>query len=159
MDWNNLIAIKVWTPINKTGLELNLVAENLYEVGPQAYLSTRPHNKAYCTDEAPYVTRVYWAANKAAILKYTTRDSLAKAHEYMSEPPTVLLGGASGTYENLRQLAIETRPDIPAERAVYSPTNGKFLHKIIELGNIEYYFEKLEVEDNEKPYVIAIGLK
>jgi hypothetical protein len=134
------------------------VRDDLYSLGEEAYVLALPHTYDFRSDApgAPFVTMLYWApslgAAQRAALNRVDLDDLAQGP--VPDHFGVELGEV--TYGSLRVSPRQRKSGL-RERATYD-ASGRFVHKVIDLGDRQLLFRDLEISEAERAYAIAIVL-
>lgn len=155
-DWKALRAVPAWTPLRDLGWQTTHVGSELYYLGDSTYVLAQPITRSLETGhpDAPFVTMLFWAtshgaARRAALNQVDADDGATGA------PPAVLCPTTDlPTYRALLEAARSHGKRRIIERATYA-ADGRFVHKLIDFLESQFYFRKVEIDPGEMPYVIA----
>lgn len=156
MEWSRLMNFKPWFPLKDYFPNARHVEGDLYWTDQDQYVLTSPVDKNFQRGKpsAPFVTLAYWAISENAIRRCVFRDLSVEVSTVDKMPPDFFLMGTNGTYEKLLTCEKIKKLGHIAEQASYDSFTGKFIHKVIDATQIQYYFLDKKVKFNERPYAI-----
>ena len=131
--------------------------DGVYQVAPDLYLRTQPHDKNFESGNprAPFVTKGYWAPAIRGLRCLVAGIPYEIIDEALPAPPAEFGQDTSGNYS---ELVAKIRPDSAqtAERAVYS-NKGTFLYRVVSVGRLDYCFPS-HTDKDERAFAIASSL-
>jgi hypothetical protein len=158
-EWTMLRQTPAWTSLRDFKEEASLIGRGLYRIGAKAYALAVPITRDLLEGDprAPFLTRIYWApsdgaAERAALNRVDLDDGASG-----SPPQSLCASTGCPTYRSLLEFGRLEAKGGPTERATYA-SDGRFVHKVIDLGDRHFYFRKLDVDDAEVPYAIGVVL-
>lgn len=158
MNWYEIKQYAKCQPLLKfpgTGATIN---EDIFKINENTYLFLVPYNRELVeTDEAPYISLVIWGQSEGAVRRAycqeIEKDNMLQEYE---PPNEMLLPTGSRTYKDILNDAKTEMFGTWMEAATYRiVSDGKFIHKTIEVGNFIFHFRNNEDDQDEKPYVIS----
>lgn len=157
MNWTDILALRVWTPLAEISVDAKKIDDGLYKIGEDAYIKTQPYNRNFEKADAlsPFVTKAYWSASLNGIKRAIVGNASSNVEKIAGEVPVELTNGTSGFYS---QLVAKIPPGDRSfsERAIYS-NKGEFLYKLVSLGRLNYFFYNYDDVD-EMVFLIEISL-
>jgi len=160
MNWKKLMKIKAWSPVKKCGIDFEFLKEGIYKLGDGAYALTSAYNKSLIEDvkNGPFVNNIFWALDDGAIYRCILQEiECFDERTDISRPPEELTIKNNITYGDLIKSAKTGKYGKYMECAAYR-ADGKFVHKIIDVGKLSYFFlDNAEIKD-ELPYSIRCTL-
>ena len=158
-DWSKLCHLPAWIPICELDWDTTLVESDVYRIGEGAYALAQPITRDLREGDprAPFLTVLYWAPSDGAVrrvaLNHIDDDDGAEA-----TPPRVLWMNAElPTYGVLLRAGRAHAEEGCTERATYA-ADGRFVHKVIDFGNRQFYFRQVDVNLSERPYAVGVLL-
>lgn len=158
-NWAVLCRTPPWTPLRDLNGDAILVERNLYRVGRSAYAVAVPITQDLVEGDprAPFLTIIYWApsdgaARRVALNRVDTDDGATGM-----PPQSLCVRVGVPTYSSILEAGRLNAKGGPTERATYA-SDGRFVHKVIDLENRRFCFRGVDVDDAETPYAIGVVL-
>ncbi|MBC3873635.1 hypothetical protein [Undibacterium flavidum] len=158
MNWNDILNLRVWTPLSAIGDYGDPIIDGIFEIETNTYVKTQTHNRNFELGDpnAPFITKVFWATNLDALKRHLFGDPALGKDAPKNVPPSNLLNGTTGKYVDILN---QTRQEgkVAIERAVYS-NSGEFLYKAISIGRVNYCFLNPQEDEQEQVFLVDLAL-
>ena len=162
IDWEALKAIPCWTPLSSLEIEgVMPIADNLYCIGPEAYIFAHNDILRETKKRGPYMTILLWADSDGAAKRAMLMDIESdKGSTGLLPPPEMLYAKNCITYgelkNHLKKIGILT-PYI--QTAGYRiARDGAFVASSVSPNNWEFMYRNLKVKPSDTPFAIQFRL-
>lgn len=158
--WEEMLRLRVWTPLLATALTAKYLSANVRKVGDQRYLFVVDSDATGDDKASPYITMVMWAETDGAALRAADGTLEADVELPLAIPAPILLPqGSSPEYGSILD-GLRRRGENVLESAEYRiASDGAFLHKAIQGDRGSYLFRRTDIVASEKPFAITLRLR
>ena len=146
---SNLSWFKPWTPLREYPGCVSKVGENIYNIGPSAFIYTAEYNKDFIEDgNGPYATILIFAPSPGAVERSLNNAIEMDSLESLDFCHIPDIGISNWSYGNLSRL-----PGI-FESANYHGLTGQFVEISLEWGNFKFCFRERNIQATNEPYLV-----
>lgn len=156
MNWSVLKTGRMWQSLREIAPSAKEVGAGLYRLAKNTYAIASLHDENLIDGRpgAPFVTSLLWAETEGAARRCVHLELERDESSTAAEAPHELLQNTSGDYESLVAEARKSKTRM-MERAEYrTQPDGRFVHRVVEVGKASYFFRDAHARKNERPYAI-----
>lgn len=160
-DWNRLRQVRCWTSLTSISPGAQLVSENLYLIGNDAYALALP--SAFGVEVSrdappPFVTVLYWARSNGAACRAAQGRIDADDGASGVPPKELWPGKEEPTYVGVRSVARKLGLRTLLERGTYA-SDGRFIHLVVSVAGLDFCFRENVVQPSDTPYAVGLRCK
>jgi len=155
--WKLLSRVSALVPLGELGMPAMLLSRGLYRLNHGYYTMTRLRNvRSDRHESGPLLTKLCWAPSDGAARRAVLNEVDADDGAQGKIPPSITAGWVADTYGDLLARGRASASSIVAESAAYAGTpRSRFVHKIVQVDSLEFFFRTMTFDDMERPYAVA----
>jgi hypothetical protein len=157
-EWDKLLAVPAWTPIEQIGFAFSAVRDVLFQLSDNAFVLAPPRDAELRPSEVPRVTIAMWAGDIGIARRVVLREVEADSGTAPPSPPPELIA-VRPTYTSIWNMCKNTGNNGPQVVAKYRiATDGRHTHTSIRNGGYEFMFRSVNPAADEPVIAVQVRL-